>query len=352
MTARIRVLVVDDSAFARKVLCDLLAQRPEIEVVGRARDGLEALEQIAEHAPDVITLDLMMPGLDGLGVLDAMPQGERGRVLVVSTADSESELAIAALERGAFDLVSKPTALATDRLYELGAELVEKILGLYEARSASAPPPPEPVLQQLFASGPRSAVELIAIGTSTGGPQALSLLLAALPRDFPVPVVVALHIPAGYTDALARRINDASAIEVLEASNGIRLQPGRVVIARGGSHLRVKKLNGELTGWLSNVPSTAAHFPSVDVLFESAAEQVGAGVVGVVLTGMGDDGTRGAAAIRHAGGRVLTESAESCVVYGMPRAVVEGGHSDAHAPLERMAELISLQLAARPRSAV
>lgn len=344
MSRPIRVLVVDDSAFARKVLRDVLSRHASVELVGVARDGLEALEKIAELTPDVITLDLMMPNLDGLGVLDALPPGERRRVLIVSTAGGESELVVAALACGAFDLVSKPTALATDRLYELGGELIAKIEAAFAALPSSAPSGPEPVSRVSAAAAPRSARSLLVIGTSTGGPQALARLLAALPADFPLPVAVALHIPAGYTDSLARRINESAALEVVEADNGIVLRTGRVVIARGGSHLRLKLRDGELTGWLSNVPGHSAHFPSVDVLFQSAVEQCGAGVVGLVLTGMGDDGTRGSGAIVAAGGLVLTESQSSCVVYGMPRSVVEAGHSSANAPLDQLVALLLTQI--------
>lgn len=350
MSRPIRVLVVDDSAFARKVLRDVIGRHRHLELVGTARDGLEALEKIAELAPDVITLDLMMPNLDGLGVLDALAPAERRRVLIVSTAGGENELVVAALAAGAFDLVSKPTALATDRLYELGGELILKINAAFAAFPAPlSSPPAEPPPVPYVPPPPRvdTARSILVIGTSTGGPQALARLLAALPQNFPLPVAVALHIPAGYTDALARRIDESAEVEVVEADNGVAMRPGRVVIARGGSHLRLSLRSGELTCWLSNVPSNAAHFPSVDVLFESAVELLGAGVVGLVLTGMGDDGTRGAAAIAKAGGLVLTESESSCVVYGMPRSVVEAGYSSANAPLEAMIPFLLEQISLR-----
>lgn len=332
MATMIRVLIVDDSAFARKVLREVLAQSPNIEVVGIARDGLEALEKIAELSPDVITLDLMMPNLDGIEVLENLMQhgASAPRVVIVSTAGSDGELAIKALERGAVDMIVKPTALATDRLYELGNELRKKVQAAYVARlprTAAASPAP-------YDAGSLPARELVVVGTSTGGPQALNKFLTALPANFPLPLLVALHIPPGYTAALSRRLDDAAAIKVVEAYDGVVLRPGCAVIARGGEHLRVVRRGGALIGALSHVPATTAHFPSVDVLFESAAAAVGAGVVGLVLTGMGDDGLRGAAAIHQAGGLVLTESASSCVVYGMPRSVVEAGFSDAEAPLE------------------
>jgi two-component system chemotaxis response regulator CheB len=337
--APIRVLVVDDSAFARKVLRQVLSGAPGITVVETARDGLDALEKISELKPDVVTLDLVMPHLDGLGVLRSLAGAESPRVVVVSSAGEESELAVTALQSGAVELVHKPTALATDRLYELGAELVAKVRTAAEAVVRPAGPV-QPVASSEPRRVPSSEPRLVVVGTSTGGPAALTRLMGALPADFPAPLALALHIPAGYTEALAKRLNLNSALEVVEAEDGVELRPGRAVLARAGLHLRVARDGEKLVGWLDRVPLQTAHHPSVDVLFQSAAAGWGAGAVGVVLTGMGDDGLEGSRAIRAAGGHVLTESAESCVVYGMPRVVVEAGLSHASAPLEQMAALL------------
>lgn len=335
----IKVLVVDDSAFARKVLRQVLSAAPGIQVVDTARDGLDALEKIAALSPDVVTLDLVMPHLDGLGVLKSLAGAPSPRVVVVSSAGEESELAMTALQSGAVELVHKPTALATDRLYELGAELVAKVRTAAEAvvRPVVEPQPQE----KRGASGVTApARRLVVVGTSTGGPAALTRLISALPADFPAPLALALHIPAGYTEALARRLDSHGALEVVEAADGVELRPGRAVLARAGMHLRVER-DGE-RAWvrLDRMPLHAPHHPSVDVLFESAAASWGSAVVGVVLTGMGDDGLKGARAIHEAGGSVLTEAPESCVVYGMPRVVAEAGLSSASAPLEDMAELL------------
>jgi two-component system chemotaxis response regulator CheB len=334
----IRVLVVDDSAFARKVLRQVLSAAPGITVVDTARDGLDALEKISELRPDVVTLDLVMPHLDGLGVLRSLAGAASPRVVVVSSAGEESELAVSALQAGAVELVHKPTALATDRLYELGAELVTKVR---TAAGAVVRPPVE--LQPAAKPGspvPATGQRLVVVGTSTGGPAALTRLLAALPADFPAPLALALHIPAGYTEALARRLGAQSALEVMEAADGMEVRPGRAVLARAGMHLRVERDGEQAWARLGMAPLQTPHHPSVDILFESAAVGWGADAVGVVLTGMGDDGLRGARAIREAGGHVLTESAESCVVYGMPRVVVEAGLSHASAPLKDMAVLL------------
>jgi two-component system chemotaxis response regulator CheB len=332
----IRVLVVDDSAFARKVLREALSQSPALEVVGIARDGLEALEKIAELTPDVVTLDLVMPNLDGLGVLRALPPDGGPRVVVVSISDADSALGVEALQAGATDLVQKPTALATDRLYELSGELVAKVINAARSKKVVIAPAVAPVeLHARAAAG----VRLVVIGTSTGGPQALTRLLTALPRDLPCAVAVALHIPAGYTEALARRLDESCTVRVFEAWDGATIPPGSVAIARGGAHLRVSDVAGVLTARVGSSPLAVPFCPSVNLLFESAAA-LGPAALGVVLTGMGDDGLLGARAMRDAGGRILTEAESSAVVYGMPRAVREAGLSDGEARIESMTEAI------------
>jgi two-component system, chemotaxis family, protein-glutamate methylesterase/glutaminase len=338
---RVRVLVVDDSAFARKALRSVLASSPEIDVVGIARDGLEALERIAELKPDVITLDLVMPNLDGLGLLRALPASDAPRVVVVTSTDASSDLAIQALQLGAVDLVQKPTALATHQLYELNDELIMKVLQAGRARQPSRhwPSPSQPRITPVA----RHA-RIVVIGASTGGPSAITQLLSALPKSFPIPIVVALHIPAGYTDTLAARINDLSQLEVVEARDGLALRPGLAVLARGGEHVVVRMQAGSLCVSVTQDPIDAPYFPSVDLLFESAVRAVGGALLGVVLTGMGQDGKKGAGIIRRAGGTVLTEAESSCVIYGMPRSVVEAGFSSAAVPLERLPESILIHL--------
>lgn len=337
---RVRVLVVDDSAFARKVIREVLSHDPELEVVGIARDGLEALEKAAELRPDVITLDLVMPELDGLGVLRALPKDTTAKVVVVSISPADSELAIEALQIGAVDLVTKPTALATDRLYELSSELVAKVKTAAAARARlgdAEAPSPKP------APGPppsTTTVRLVAIGTSTGGPQALTRLFSALPAGLPVPFAIALHIPAGYTAPLASRLSTLGGMPIEEARDGMEVRPGRGVLAPGGMHLALRSGPGGFVAHVSREPLGTTHHPSVDVLFESAAEHGGSGALGLVLTGMGDDGLRGARAIVQAGGHVIAESAASCVVYGMPRSVIESGVAREQAPLERIPELL------------
>ncbi|MCP3059040.1 chemotaxis-specific protein-glutamate methyltransferase CheB [Myxococcus sp. K38C18041901] len=342
--APIRVLVVDDSAFARKVLKQVLSGATDIQVVDTARDGLDALEKVAELSPDVLTLDLVMPNLDGLGVLRALSSMEHApRVVVVSSAGEESELAVSALQSGAVELVHKPTALATDRLYELGAELVEKVRIAARAARRPVASPGHP-LSSASPDALASARQLVVVGTSTGGPQALTKLLSELPADFPAPMALALHIPPGYTEAVARRLDALCPLEVREAEDGMELFPGRVVLARAGQHLKLERHGALSLVRLDRHPLRMPHHPSVDVLFQSAARVWGKDAVGVVLTGMGEDGRDGARAIREAGGVVLTESESSCVVYGMPRAVDEAGLTTASAPLNGMVQLLRSHL--------
>ncbi|WP_437970468.1 chemotaxis-specific protein-glutamate methyltransferase CheB [Sorangium sp. So ce260] len=331
----VRVLVVDDSAFVRKVLRQVLGASASIEVVDTAMDGLDALEKIERYKPDVVTLDLVMPNLDGVGVLRSLPREGAPRVIVVSNAEADSELGIKALQQGAVDLVEKPTSLATDRLYELSDELVRKVLAAAEARVPRAAPGPQPPpLRGAIPALPRA--HLVVVGTSTGGPQALTRLLSAMPGDFPVPIVVALHIPPGYTESLSRRINDASALSIVEASDDLQLRPGLAVIARGGTHLEVRRQRERASVRFAVASRSSLYCPSVDLLFASAAAEFGSGVLGVVLTGMGDDGLEGSRAIHKAGGRILAEAESSCVVYGMPRRVQEAGITAAQAPIDEM----------------
>ncbi len=336
-TQPIRVLVVDDSAFARKVIREVLSSDSMIEVVGYARDGLDALEKIEELKPDVITLDLVMPDLDGIGVLRALPKTCTSKIIVVSVSGPDSELVIEALHLGAIDVVTKPTASPTDRLYDLSAELIGKVKAANLARPRvflEGEAKPEKV------AGFSKKFQLMVLGTSTGGPQAISEIFKTLPGNFPIPLVIALHIPDGYTTPLALRISRTSELPLIEAVDGMELVAHRAYIAPGGKHLLIKKVNQRLYASITLEPVESLYHPSINILFESAVEQVGGEVIGVVLTGMGNDGTIGAQAIKKAGGRVLAESASSCVVYGMPRSVIESGASTEEAPLEKMANLM------------
>jgi two-component system chemotaxis response regulator CheB len=344
---KIRVLVVDDSAFARKVLRQVLARSPDIEVVGTAHDGLDAIERIVELRPDVITLDLVMPNLDGIGVLHALKEleGVVPRVVVVSMSDTQGDLAITALREGALELVQKPTSLANDRLYDLGDELTRKVTAAASARMS-------PVRARLPLSTPASLAvvhtpprhELVVIGASTGGPQAVGALLAALPSDFPVPIAVVVHIPPGFSQSLAEHLDRDCQISVAEASDGASMRPGLALVARAGDHLSFERTPDGYRARVGSAPGGHLHRPSLDVTLTSAAEVVRGRVLGIVLTGMGSDGLEGARAVHMKGGTLLTQTEASCVVYGMPRVVWEEGIATAETSIEGMPALLARHL--------
>lgn len=334
-----RVLVVDDSAFARKVLREVLAGDPRLDVVGFARDGVDALEKIEELAPDVITLDLVMPGIDGAGVLEALKaRPDPPRVVVVTMSDNDSPLAIAALQAGAFDLVHKPTALATDRLYELRDELVSKVVAAAAARVPALPSSPS--VSAAAKEGVSRGTRLVVIAGSTGGPRALTVVFRTIPKTVRVPIAAVVHMPHGFTLGLAQRLDADSELDVWEAQDGRLLTAGSVALGRAGAHLRVAASDGRCIVRVGGAPTDSLHRPSADVLFTSAAEAFGSRVLGVVLTGMGNDGLEGARAIRAAGGTVIVEDGSTCVVNGMPRAVADAGLANATIPLDAMAAAI------------
>jgi two-component system, chemotaxis family, protein-glutamate methylesterase/glutaminase len=338
-SAIIRVLVVDDSAFVRKVIRQMLGRSPFIEVVGTARDGNEALELVASLKPDVVTLDLMMPGLDGVGFLRRQMAVRPIAVVVCSITHESGAVALEALEAGAVEFVQKPTALATDRIFEMGDELVAKVKAAAAVPLAKIAAEPEIPPKVVPVPAAPTGVDIVVIGISTGGPQALRHLIPQLPAEFPVPVAIVLHMPVGYTAMYAQRLNDLSPLRVTEAAEGDEVLAGSVLLAPAGRHMTFRRrLDGSVRTHLDVRPVESSYRPSVDELFRSASEVYGGRVLGLVMTGMGNDGTRGAQHIRSAGGRVITEAESSCVVYGMPRAVVEAGASDRTAILPRMAE--------------
>jgi two-component system, chemotaxis family, protein-glutamate methylesterase/glutaminase len=342
MSGIVRVLVVDDSAYVRKVFRQMLSRSPFIEVVGTARDGGEALEVVAALKPDVVTCDLNMPSMDGVTFVRTQMARRPVPILVVSIASAAAEQVLAALDAGAVDFIQKPTALATDRLMEIGDELIEKV----KAAASAAPmravvlPSPLPHGKVLRPLTTHAALDVVVIGTSTGGPQALKLVLSQIPADCPAPIAMVLHMPVGYTEMYAAKLNELASLTVVEAQGGEEVIAGMAYLAPAGRHLTFVRESGAVRLHLSLHPLDTPHRPAVDVLFQSAAEVYGARVLGVVMTGMGSDGREGAAWIKAKGGRVMTEAEESCVVYGMPRSVVEAGLSDMSVPLERIAEQI------------
>jgi two-component system chemotaxis response regulator CheB len=365
----IRILVVDDSPFMRKAL-ERMLQAPDIQVVGSARDGLDALDKIRQLDPDMVTLDVEMPRLDGLGCLRRIMAEMPRAVLMVSSLTQEgAQATLDALALGALDFIPKETSLANASILQIQQELQEKVRKL--ARSprfrkarpvppgqpggasagalppfspapghpAPAPVPPAQAVARLGGlAGPRA--ELLAIGCSTGGPKALQDLLPALPRDLPVPCLVVQHMPATFTRPFAERLNSLCQVRVKEGEHQEALQPGCVYIAPGGMHMLYRQRSGAGALELSAEPATSLHRPSVDVLFQSIADNCTRQVLAMILTGMGSDGTRGMVSLKAKGAHTLAEAEESCVVYGMPRAAFERGCVDQVAPLQDMAGIL------------
>ena len=345
MTQIIRTLIVDDSAFVRKIVREMLSRSPYIEVVGAARDGVEALEMVERLKPDVVTCDLSMPRLDGAGFVRQQMARRPLPILILSIANGEATHAIEALEAGAVDFVQKPTALATDDLLRIREELVDKVKAAANVSAEALIAPDSVAKKPAIAIKKAARVEVVVIGVSTGGPQALRALLPRFPESFPVPIVMVLHMPVGFTALYASKLNEICPLEVREAIEGDELRAGLGLLAQAGRHLKLERsASGRVVSRLTVQPIHLLHRPSVDVLFQSAADIYGQNVLGVVMTGMGSDGREGAAWIKAKGGTVVTEAEESCVIYGMPRSVVEAGLSDAAVPLPRLAEAIMERL--------
>jgi two-component system chemotaxis response regulator CheB len=341
MTDIVRVLIVDDSAYVRKVVAQMLGRSPFVEVVGTARDGREALELTAELNPDVITCDLNMPVMDGITFVRTQMAERPTPIVIISIAAGAGEQVLAALDAGAVDFVQKPTALATDRLMDLADELVETVTAAARApRRFPGSTKVEVFEPPVFARQASGPFDIVVLGISTGGPQALKQIIPQIPADFPVPVAIVMHMPVGYTEMYAQKLDESSLVHVVEASEGQVVRPGMVFIAPGGRHLSLVRDGDRVVTHLDLRPLDMPHRPAADVLFQSAAEVYGERVLGVVMTGMGSDGRDGAAWIKARGGSILTEAEETCVVYGMPRSVVEAGLSDAVVPLDRMPRAI------------
>src|SRR5688572_27731756 len=342
MSRVLRVLVIDDSAYVRKVVREILSRSPFVEVVGTARDGLEALDLVERLEPDVVTCDLIMPELDGVGFVREQMKRRPVPIIIMSIANETAEAALTALDAGAIDFVQKPTALASEKIFEVSTELIEKVKAAGNIALSRIPVTPEPSIpatpEPAESISRRKLVDAVVIGISTGGPQALKRLIPQLPEEFAVPVLMVMHMPVGYTEMYAAKLNELSKLEVREAAEGDEVKRGRVFLAPAGRHLSLKRqANGAVVVHLDARPFNTLHKPAVDVLFQSAAEVYGSRLLGVVMTGMGSDGKQGAAWIKAQGGLVFTEAESSCVVYGMPSVVKEAGLSDKSIALEQMA---------------
>ncbi len=343
----VRVLVVDDSALMRKLIPQILATDDSIQVVGTAMDGNFGLKKIAELKPQVITLDLEMPGMGGLDMLKEIMRCHRIPVIVVSSHSTQgASVTLKALSLGAFDFVAKPSDVSV-RMQEIARDLISKIKAAAQSRGIQIAAPsefPVPVPRvKARTSDKRLATKLVAIGISTGGPQSLQYLLSQLPHDFPGSVVVVQHMPEGFTDMFARRLDECCALSVKEAQSGDLLLAGRVLICPGSRHLKVKRMPLGNVAILSDDPRVNGHRPSADVLFKSVAEEFGDRAIGVIMTGMGEDGAHGLGLIKAAGGSTIAQSEQSCIVFGMPKAAIERGHAMRIVDLEALANTLQAQ---------
>lgn len=332
----IKVLVVDDSALIREVLSRMLTRDGDINVVGTATDPIEAREKIKLLNPDVVTLDIEMPNMNGLDFLEKLMRLRPMPVVMVSTLTKKgASETLLALELGAVDFVAKPSAEFAGGLDAFGASLRDKIRDAARTDVRGAATRIEaPKTSVKTAAAPDGA--LIAIGASTGGVEAIRAVLTNMPTDCP-PVVIAQHMPAGFTGRFAARLDELCAIKVVEAEDRMVLERGHAYVARGDYHLRVERSSGQLKCRLSQDELTSGHRPSVDVLFESVAKAVGHMAVGAILTGMGRDGARGLKLMRDAGAYTVGQSQASALVYGMPRVAFEEGAVVEQAPLEQVA---------------
>ncbi len=350
----LRILVVDDSVVIRQMTSQILAEDPELAIAGVAGDGKIALAKIDQVSPDLVTLDVEMPVMNGLETLaEIRKRHPKLPVIMFSTLTERGAGAtIEALSLGASDYVTKPsnTMNQEEARQRIRAELIPKIKALCrapggsarQARPASASSSRPQLLQMPKARSAPTAhasqrtIDIVAIGTSTGGPNALGVVIPAFPKDFPVPIVIVQHMPPIFTRMLAERLSSRSAIPVREGVEGAALEPGVAWIAPGDFHMTLQRRAVGLRLRLNQDPQENSCRPAVDVLFRSAAETCGANVLAVVMTGMGSDGVRGAERIRHAGGEVIVQDEKTSVVWGMPGFTYNEGHADSVYPLDQL----------------
>lgn len=328
---RIRLLVVDDSLFVRKALLRLFEADPSVEIVGMAKNGKEALDKTVALKPDVVTLDIMMPGMDGIETLRALMDIAPTPVLMLSQFTKEgTELTLKALELGAMDFIDKSATGMMD-FFTLAGEITAKVKAIAQNKPKRLSCEQQTVAEYT----PRGLVDVVAIGASTGGPPAVQAILQTLPENIDFSILIVQHMPKGFTAALARRLDSLCAFRVKEAKDNDPIEPGVALVAPAGLHMKVGA--GHSSVRLDLEPLNVQHRPSADVLFTSVAESFGNRTVGVVLTGMGSDGAKGATAIKKAGGKTIAQDEASSAIFGMPKAAIETGAVDKTLPITEIA---------------
>jgi two-component system, chemotaxis family, protein-glutamate methylesterase/glutaminase len=350
------VLVVDDSAFMRRAITKILENEPDIRVTATARTGEEAITKVEQTNPDVITMDVEMPGMGGLEAVRNIVAHHRVPIIMCSSLTREgADTTFRALELGAVDFIAKPDAAYTN-INEVARDLVAKVrtfarrgarpLAAREAGERAAERAAEDTVRPAKPFAPmhtsaRGNFECVAIGTSTGGPVALSHVIPYLPQNFPTPIVIVQHMPLGFTRPLADRLNAQSKVRVLEATNGMILEKGTALVIPSGKQVRLIRSLGEVEVELHPDDGTSLHVPSVDVMTEQVANMYGPLSVGVILTGMGQDGVKGLKRLKARGGYVVGQDEKTCVVYGMPRAAAVAGLVDRVAPLDEISGILA-----------
>ena len=343
----IRVVVVDDSAFMRKAISTMLKNDPQIEVVAVARDGEEGLEMVRKYDPDVVTMDIEMPKMDGLTALKHIMMEMPRPVIMVSSLTTEgAEATLKAMEYGAVDFIPKQFSMVSLEIVKIEEELRSKVKSVARRKNK---------LRVFRRVKKRTSVciskkverkkgtlvrDIVAVGVSTGGPPVVQKILSELPANFPACILIAQHMPGSFTGPFARRLNEASQLTVKEAENGDVIKPGHVFVAPGGKHLKIDQKVSRIDVVVSQEPRDALYKPSADVLISSVAQGVGKRGLGVILTGMGHDGLIGIRELKQKGGKAIAQNEESCVVYGMPKAIVEENLADVVTDVDHMAETI------------
>ncbi|WP_027997003.1 protein-glutamate methylesterase/protein-glutamine glutaminase [Simplicispira psychrophila] len=361
MRKKIRVIVVDDSALVRSLLSEIINRQPDMECIGTANDPLIAREMIRELNPDVITLDVEMPRMDGIDFLGRLMRLRPMPVVMISTlTERGAEVTMKALELGAVDFVSKPRVGLANGLNELATQIVDKIRVAAVAQVRRAAPRPSqsatgaagasgtpggaaPATPSMGLLGRLSTEKLIFIGASTGGTEAIKEILVNLPADCPA-IVITQHMPPGFTTSFAARLNSLSQITVKEASHGERILPGHAYIAPGGKQFHISRSGANYVAVVDDGPAVNRHKPSVEVLFKSAAALVGRNAYGIMLTGMGNDGAAAMREMKDAGSYNYVQDEASCIVFGMPREAIAHGAADEVLPLTQIASALITKL--------
>lgn len=341
---KIRVLIIDDSAYSRQTIKKMLESDPHIEVAGIASDGIDAMAKTLRLKPDLITLDLEMPEMDGFSFLRWIMKNRPTPVIIVSSY-SDSKTVFKALEFGAADFIAKPPRMAPTEFQKLEKELLKKVKGIRGFRMDKLSKNLELLEEETTqrSSLDTSAdtiqadtIQVVAIGSSTGGPAALQIILTKLPADFPAGIAISQHMPKGFTDSFAERLNEISKLRVKEAQDGDELEQGKVLICPGGYHMFFKKNGQRIFASIKESKSTDKYIPSVDTMMSSIAEIFGRKAMGVVLTGMGNDGKAGMLEIKKRGGYTIAESEDTAVVYGMPLEVIKAGAAKLVLPISQI----------------